>query len=81
MTGKGGTGRYGVRNTGILSALVAAALFGASTPFAKLLLDAFPPVALAGLLYAASGVGLLSWFGLRRLLHRAEWGRSTGAKD
>jgi multidrug transporter EmrE-like cation transporter len=28
-------------------------------------------VALAGLLYAASGVGLLSWFGLRRLLHRA----------
>jgi drug/metabolite transporter (DMT)-like permease len=56
---------------GVVSALAAAALFGASTPFAKLLLDAFPPVALAGLLYAASGVGLLSWFGLRRLLHRA----------
>jgi len=55
-------------NPGIVRALVAAALFGASTPFAKLLLDTFPPVALAGLLYIASGVGLLSWFGLRRLL-------------
>jgi drug/metabolite transporter (DMT)-like permease len=54
-------------NRGIVSALAAAALFGASTPFAKLLLDTFPPVALAGLLYTASGVGLLSWFGLRRL--------------
>lgn len=53
---------------GVVSALAAAALFGASTPLAKLLLDAFPPVALAGLLYAASGVGLLGWFGLRRFL-------------
>lgn len=53
---------------GVISALAAAALFGASTPLAKLLLEAFPPVALAGLLYAASGVGLLGWFGLRRFL-------------
>lgn len=77
MTGKGGTGRYGVRNTGILSALVAAALFGASTPLAKLLLDAFPPIALAGLLYAASGVGLLTWIGVRRIAHRAQTRREA----
>jgi drug/metabolite transporter (DMT)-like permease len=55
-------------HSGVISALAAAVLFGASTPFAKLLLSAFPPVALAGLLYAASGIGLLGWFGLRRVL-------------
>jgi drug/metabolite transporter (DMT)-like permease len=41
-------------------ALAAAALFGASTPFAKLLLGELPPLALAGLLYLGSGLGLLS---------------------
>ncbi|MHB1951228.1 MAG: DMT family transporter [Acidiferrobacteraceae bacterium] len=55
---------------GILYALAAAALFGASTPLAKLLLGVFPPVALAGLLYTASGVGLLGWFGVRRFFLR-----------
>jgi len=40
-------------------ALLAAALFGASTPLAKLLLGAgIAPVLLAGLLYLGSGVGL-----------------------
>jgi drug/metabolite transporter (DMT)-like permease len=39
-------------------ALAAAALFGASTPFAKLLLGEISPVMLAGLLYLGSGVGL-----------------------
>jgi heavy metal efflux system protein len=68
MTDEHESTRHGAGRTGILCALAAAVLFGASTPFAKLLLDAFPPVALAGLLYAASGVGLLGWFGLRRLL-------------
>ena len=43
---------------GILSALAAAALFGASTPIAKALIGDIPPVLLAGLLYAGSGVGL-----------------------
>lgn len=49
------THRSGVRN-----ALLAAALFGASTPFAKLLLshDRMPPVVLAGALYLGSGFGL-----------------------
>jgi drug/metabolite transporter (DMT)-like permease len=42
----------------ILAALGAAALFGASTPFAKLLLGAISATMLAGLLYLGSGVGL-----------------------
>lgn len=41
-----------------LLALAAAALFGASTPLAKLLLSEVSPVVLAGLLYLGSGVGL-----------------------
>src|SRR5260370_26656520 len=40
-------------------AILSAALFGASTPFAKLLLgDGVDPWLLAGLLYLGSGVGL-----------------------
>lgn len=41
-------------------ALMAAALFGASTPLAKLLLGETPPLMLAGLLYLGSGLGLLT---------------------
>jgi len=44
---------------GPLYALAAAALFGASTPMAKLLLGAIDPWSLAGLLYLGSGLGLL----------------------
>ena len=40
-------------------ALLAAALFGASTPLAKLLLQDVSPMLLAGLLYLGSGAGLL----------------------
>ena len=43
---------------GVFYALAAAALFGASTPLAKLLLGELPPVSLAGLLYLGSGFGL-----------------------
>ena len=39
-------------------ALAAAALFGASTPLAKLLLGEISPIMLAGLLYLGSGLGL-----------------------
>ena len=42
----------------ILAALSAALLFGASTPFAKLLAGDVSPILLAGLLYLGSGVGL-----------------------
>lgn len=43
---------------GVGFALLAAALFGASTPLAKLLLGNTPPVLLAGLFYLGSGIGL-----------------------
>ncbi len=51
-------GRKGTVSFGAGAALLAAALFGASIPFAKLLLGSIPPVLLAGLLYLGSGVGL-----------------------
>lgn len=43
---------------GILLALLSAILFGASTPFAKLLLGSVNPWIMAGLLYLGSGLGL-----------------------
>jgi drug/metabolite transporter (DMT)-like permease len=43
---------------GVTYALLAAALFGASTPLAKELLGDMHPITLAGLLYAGSGAGL-----------------------
>ncbi|MCC6530234.1 MAG: EamA family transporter [Pseudomonadales bacterium] len=58
----------GQRISGILAALAAALLFGASTPLAKLLLTRIDPWLLAALLYLGSGVGL--W--LLRRLGRAE---------
>lgn len=42
----------------VIAALGAAFLFGISTPLAKLLSAAAPPIMLAGLLYLGSGVGL-----------------------
>ncbi|WP_206956063.1 DMT family transporter [Trinickia acidisoli] len=50
-----------------LTALLAAALFGATTPLAKLLLGTLSPFMLAGLFYLGSGVGL----GLTILARRA----------
>jgi len=44
--------------SGITSAIVAALLFGASTPLAKLAISAADPVLVAGLLYLGSGFGL-----------------------
>lgn len=71
-------------NRGIAFALASAILFGVSTPFAKALVGAVPPLLLAGLLYAGSGVGLALVMGARRLRSpegssarlppRAEWG-------
>jgi drug/metabolite transporter (DMT)-like permease len=43
---------------GILLALASAVLFGASTPFAKLLLGSVDPWLMAGLLYVGAGLGL-----------------------
>jgi drug/metabolite transporter (DMT)-like permease len=52
---------------GATLALASAALFGAGTPFAKLLLDQADPWLLAGLLYLGSGLGLGAWLALRRI--------------
>ena len=49
-----------------LPALAAALLFGASTPFAKLLVGELQPLLLAGLLYLGSGLGLGALLLLRR---------------
>ena len=48
-------------------ALASAVLFGASTPLAKLLLAEIDPWLLAGLLYAAAGIGLAVAQGIRWL--------------
>ena len=50
---------------GVVYALAAAVLFGASTPGAKALLVGISPVLMAGLLYLGSGVGLGLWSLLR----------------
>jgi drug/metabolite transporter (DMT)-like permease len=52
---------------GISVAIIAAVLFGASTPLAKFLLGETQPLLLAGLLYAGSGLGLLVVLGARRV--------------
>jgi drug/metabolite transporter (DMT)-like permease len=49
-------------------ALIAALLFGASTPLAKLLGGEMPPLLLAGLLYVGSGVGLAAMVASRHAL-------------
>src|SRR5438128_2305406 len=54
-------------NRGVEAALLAAMLFGASTPLAKGLLASVPPQVLAGLLYLGSGLGLgMLWLWRRR---------------
>jgi drug/metabolite transporter (DMT)-like permease len=55
-----------MRRRAIAYASLSAALFGASTPFAKLLVGSVPPLALAGLLYLGSGIGLAVWLAVRR---------------
>src|SRR5438034_474192 len=52
--------------SGIAPALIAAILFGASTPLARALIGAIDPAWLAGCLYAGSGLGLSALYALRR---------------
>ncbi|HMT92303.1 EamA family transporter [uncultured Thiothrix sp.] len=59
---------------GVLAALTAAILFGASTPLAKLLLGVLNPWLLAGLLYLGSGLGLLIYCGLKAFRQRTHGG-------
>lgn len=53
---------------GAVLALMSAALFGASTPLAKLLIGAVDPWLLAGLLYLGSGFGLTAAQAVRNVL-------------
>jgi len=56
------------RSSGFLYALIAAFLFGASTPLAKLFLKDINPWALAGILYLGAGTGLFVLLILRSLI-------------
>lgn len=76
--------RLGRLSPGIGHALLAAVLFGASTPLAKALTGAASPLVLAGLLYLGSGLGLFGWRALRRArvdvpIARADWPWLAGA--
>jgi drug/metabolite transporter (DMT)-like permease len=73
----------GTLDRGVVAALGAALLFGAGTPFAKLLLAHTDPWLLAAVLYLGSGMGL--WL-VRRVRRadavrpsRSEWGWLAGA--
>ncbi len=68
-------------HVGIGYALIAAGLFGASTPFAKGLLGEMPPLLLAGLLYAGSGLGLSLWLLARRMLGRTSADAALARRD
>src|SRR2546425_11289909 len=57
---------------GVVFALAAALLFGASTPVAKILLGQVDPILLAGLLYLGSGSGLALWWWLRFRFQRGD---------
>jgi drug/metabolite transporter (DMT)-like permease len=63
------------KRSGVGFALLAAALFGLSTPLAKLVSPHVEPVLLAGLLYLGSGIGLGAYT-LRQLGRR-----KTGARE
>jgi drug/metabolite transporter (DMT)-like permease len=54
-----------MNRTAVLYALISAALFGVSTPAAKLLVGSIHPALLAGLLYCGAGIGVAV---LRRVL-------------
>src|SRR3546814_13750450 len=58
--------KQGLRQPGVMPALLAALLFGAGTPLAKLLLESVSPWLLAGLLYLGSGVGLTLYRCIKR---------------
>ena len=55
----------------MLQALLAALLFGASAPIAKILLGDVQPIPLAGLLYLGSGISLLAVKAYQRLIQKS----------
>ena len=63
---------------GVLCAVAAAALFGLSTPFAKMLVGESSPLLLAGCLYLGSGFGLALVIGVRAVISGATIVRPRG---
>src|ERR1035437_5469076 len=61
----------------IVQALIAALLFGASAPLAKLLLGEIEPIPLAAFLYLGSGIGLL---GVKLFQHMKQQGLDSEAQ-
>src|ERR1017187_606459 len=72
--------RFAQRSPGAVYALLAAVLFGVSTPIAKLLLGEIPAVLLAGLLYLGSGIGLGMWLFCRRLFSSGRHPKETSLR-
>ena len=77
-----------MNRTAVLYALASAALFGASTPAAKLLIGSVQPAILAGLLYCGAGIGIAALRLIRAgaipdasevALGRADWPWLAGA--
>ncbi|MBX7149560.1 DMT family transporter [bacterium] len=68
-------------NRGYLYAILAAVLFGASTPASKFLLGQIDPWLLAGLLYFGSGIGLLIVFFFSFFTKKATSEASLAGKD
>ena len=64
---------------GVPLALASAVLFGASTPFAKLLIKSSDPQLLAGLLYLGAGGGLAVGQAVRSILGVSELGGALAA--
>ncbi len=56
----------------IACAILAAALYGISSPFSKLLLKEIPPTLMAALLYLGAGIGMLIVNGIQRALHKEQ---------
>ena len=76
------------RTPGIVFALLAALVWGVSTPLSKILLTTISPILLAAILYLTDGVALLAWLGIARWRHRVpaeawlkgrDWGWLAGA--
>ena len=55
------------KNTGILLAVLAAALYAVNSPFSKLLLDYMPSTLMAGFLYLGAGLGMGVIAGIRKI--------------
>ena len=68
-------------NSAPLIALASAALFGVSTPLAKILVGDINPWLLAGLLYLGSGIGLTFWYTIRRVTSGASGEAAVSRND